>query len=202
MMTLAKLRGFGMDSKNTKSLTAGALIALSVGFAIGLLINDIPYISFKREVDLGSIIAILGLITTIFIMPFIVQRRLSHYKNINSVILVDIESIHLEVSKLREFYVDLKPTTKINQAKHIHITTSFRTISAQILALSKELDARKRLPNFKIDVYDKAYENAYETCTELLRLNGKLDNRTILSASKSLNDLVSELKKYRFSTFE
>jgi len=190
-----------VSTKNAKFYIATGTIVFLVGVGMGVLINNVPYVTFKKDVDLGTCISILGLIATIFIMPFIVQRRLSKQDNINSVILIDIEAIHSAVARLRDVYAELKPSTKITKAKYVYILTSFKTISADIYALNKELEERQRLSQFKKDVYDEAYIQAYETCTEPLKMDQRLDITTILSANKALNTLSSELKKYRYETF-
>jgi hypothetical protein len=187
----------------TRSTLNSAILGLTIlllGVGIGLLINDVPYIQFKHEVDLGTCIAILGLIATIFIMPFVVQKGLSRQDNINSVILIDLQAISSDVIKLREIYVALKPSTAVSKAKYVSITTLFKTISSEILSLNKELERQNKLAKFKKEVYDDCYTPAYELCTDQLVMNKKMDLETIHSANKALNVLCASLRKYRYDT--
>lgn len=200
MKTLAKSKGFGMALvKITKSNVFLGLTILAIGIGIGILINDVPYIQLKHEIDLGTCIAMLGLIATIFIMPYIVQKGLSKQDNINSVLLTDLEDINNDVIKLREIYVALKPSTTISKAKYTSITTLFKTISSEILSLNKELEYQNRLPNFKKEVYDDAYTPAYEFCTGMLVMNKKMELETINLANSALNTLCASLRKYRYN---
>lgn len=187
--------------KSTKFGVVAGLLLFLIGIGIGLLVNNVPYITFKNDVDLGTCIAILGLVVTIFIMPFIVQRKLSRQDNINAVILIDIETINSDVTALREIYVELKSSTQITKEKYRKIIASFKTISAEISSVAEELEARKRLTQFKKDVYDTAYNHAYEVCTDPLVIDGKLNDSTILEANRALNSLCAALRKYRYETF-
>lgn len=202
MKTLGRLRISGMDLKKNKNLSiAAGAVLFFVGLAVGALINDLPFVTFKREVDLGTCIAVLGLVATIFIMPFIVQKKLSRQDSINSVILVDLEAINADVERLREMFVGLKPSTTISKTRFMQITALFKTISAEILSLNRELESQSKLPNFKKDVYDSAYRPAYETCTDPLIIGKKLDEMQIYEANKTLNNLCTSLRKYRYETF-
>jgi hypothetical protein len=187
-------------TKNTVSKSLAYIIVLLIGFCLGLLFEDFPGIVFKNEVDLGTCMSVLGLIATIYIMPYIVQKGLSRQENINSVVLMDLESINTDVVKLREIYVALKPSIKISKAKYIEITTLFKTISSEILSLNQELERQNKLPKFKKDVYDDNYTPTYELCTDMLVMNKKMDLETIHSANTALNLLCTSLRKYRYYT--
>lgn len=178
-----------------------ALLILAVGIIIGALIGDIPFITFKREVDLSACIAILGLIGTVFYIPYIVERKFAKLDNINVVIRTDLESIHSNVERLKKVYVAIKPNIAVKQAQFIEIVALFKTISAAIIALSNELDERDRLNDFKKDVYDNHFISAKDASTENLILGKKLDAKTILEAMAELDRLCAILRSYRFKTY-
>ena len=187
-------------TKNTLSKVALGLTILLFGVGIGMLIKRVPYIKLKPEVSIGDFLSTLGLIATIYIMPFIVQKGLSKQDNINSAILVDLEAINLDVIKLREIYVALKPSTAISKTTYTCITALFKTISSEILSLNTELERQNKLPKFKKEVYDDSYTPAYELCTGMLVMNKKMDLETIHSANTALNTLCNSLRKYRYDT--
>jgi len=189
------------SSRSTRNSIAGFALAIVIGFGIGIVVQDIPFITFKREIDLGTCISILGLIATIFIMPFVVQKKLSKQDNINSVILIDLEAINTDVSRLREIYVGLKPSSKISKTKYLEIIALFKTLSMEIISLDTELKKRKRMPNFKAEVYEAGYNPAWERCTDSLIIDGKLDAQTILNANSALNDLCAKIRTYRYETY-
>lgn len=191
------------SSKNTINRTNVfiALFILAVGIVIGALIGDVPYITFKREVDLGACIAILGLIGTVFYIPYIVERKFAKLDNINEVIRTDLESIHSNVERLKEVYVAIKPNVTIKEVQFTEIVALFKAISAAIIALNNELEGRSRLTDFKKDVYDDRFTPAKDACTENLILGKKLDAKTILEAMTELDKLCAALKKYRYKTY-
>jgi len=188
------------SSKNTREIVTSIVLIL-IGVGVGSIINDIPGITFNTEIDLATCIAILGLVATIFIMPFVVERKLNQQDNINKVVLIDIDSIYSDVLKLKQIYVELTPRTSISQKKYVEIIALFKTISSGILALNTELEKRQKLENFKNDVYDNSYTPTKESCTETLVIKKKLDEKTILDANESLNGLCSSLRTYRYEAY-
>lgn len=191
------------SSKSTISKTnlLIALLILAIGIAVGALIGDLPYVTFKREVDLAACIAILGLIGTIFYIPYVVERKFAKIDNINEVIRDDLEALHKDVERLKELYVSIKPNTLIKESMYTEVLALFKTISSGILALNKELEARKRLGDFKKDVYDEYFTPAKDACTDTLMVGKKMDIKTTLDALAELNKLCAILKQYRYKTY-
>ena len=191
------------SSKNTLNKTNIfiALFILAVGIVIGVLIGDVPYITFKREVDLSVCIAILGLIGTVFYIPYVVERKFTKLDNINEVIRDDLESLHANVERLKELYVAIKPNVTVKEAAYTEILAIFKAISSSILALNQELEGRKRLSNFKKDVYDEQFIPTKDACTENLIVGKKMDTKTTLDAMTELNKLCAILKQYRYKTY-
>lgn len=191
----------GSGKSTVSKSVLGGLLILVIGIGIGLLIGDIPYITFEKEIDLGACIAIVGLIATVFYIPYIVERKFVKLDNINEVIRNDIESIHDDVVRLKAIYVAIKPDTIIRKAKFTEIVALFKTISASILELNEELDERGRLKDFKKDVYDGQFVSTKETCTETLMIDKKMNAKTTLDAVTELDKLCAKLKKYRYKTY-
>ena len=191
------------SSKNTinKTNVLIVLLTLAIGIVVGALIGDFPYVTFKREVDLAACIAILGLIGTIFYIPYVVERKFAKIDNINEVIRDDLESLHKDVEHLKELYVSIKPNTLVKEATYIEVLALFKTVSSGLLALNKELEARKRLVDFKKDVYDGHLTPARDACTDTLMVGKKMDIKTTLDALAELNKLCAILRQYRYKTY-
>ncbi len=191
------------SSKNTlnRATVAAGLVLLLVGGAIGVVVGDIPYVTFKREVDLGTLVAILGLIATAFYIPYFVERRFSRMDNINEVVRDDIDAIIQDTERLKQIYVNIKPNIAVKEATYKEILALFKSISAAILALEKELTERGKLANFKEGVYNKVFIPTKDKCTEKLLVNVRLDVNVALDASAQLNKLCAVLRKYRYKTY-
>lgn len=192
--------GSSKNTANIRSLLLGLFI-LVVGVCIGVLLGDLPFITFKREVDLGVCIAILGLIGTVFYIPYVVERKFAKLDNINEVIRADLESVHADVERLKEVYVAIKPSATVKEAQYTEILALFKAISSAVLALNKELEEHKRLKDFKKDVYDERFIPTKDACTESLIVGKKMDTKTILDAMTELNKLCATLKQYRYKTY-
>jgi hypothetical protein len=190
-------------NKNTfdKKYLLGGFVLLCVGIAVGAVIGDIPFVTFKREVDLGTFIAILGLVGSLFYIPNVVQRKFVKIDNINEVIRDDIESIIKDVERLKEIYVGIKATVAVKPSTYKEILALFKSISAAILALNTELVGRDKLPDFKEDVYNQTFVTAKDACTEELIENTRLAAGVSLDAVTHLNRLCAELRKYRYKTY-
>lgn len=178
-----------------------SLVFLVVGIGMGAFMGDIPYITLNREVDLGTCIAILGLIATVFYIPYVVERKFARLDGINEVIRDDLVSIHADVERLKELYVSIKPNTTVKEAAYTEILTLFKAISSAILALNKELEERNCLAGFKKDVYDDRFIPTKDACTENLIVGKKMDTKTTLDAMVELNKLSATLKNYRYKTY-
>lgn len=185
---------------NKKNLIIGVLL-LIFGVALGVIIGDIPYITFKREVDLATCIAIAGLTASVFYIPYVVERKFVRMDNINEVIRNDIESIIDDTNRLKTIYSLIKPTIAIKQSTYIEILSLFKTISSSIIALDEELQERARLSDFKKDVYEQKFTPAKDACTEDLMINAKMDARVAMDSIAHLDRLCAELRKYRYKTY-
>ena len=192
--------GSNKSTINSKSLLFGLFI-LVVGIGIGSLLGDIPFITFKREVDLGVCIAIVGLFGTVFYIPYIVDRKFTKLDNINEIIRTDLESILNNVERLKETYVAIKPSTIVKELQYIKILALFKAISSAILSLDKELKNRNRLVNFKEDVYDGRFVPTRDACTECLIISKKMEMLTINIAMTELDKLCAAIKEYRYKTY-
>ena len=192
------------SSKNRSNRTKllAILLVLIIGIGIGALIDNIPYITFNNEIDLGVCIAVLGLLGSIFYIPYIVERNFTKLDNINEVILNDLESIHKEVELLKAIYVSVKPNAVIKEATYMQILAAFKTISSSILALNSQLHLHKRLVDFKQEVYNDRFLVAKDACTENLIIGKNMDARTTLDAMTELNNLCAVLKDYRYKTYQ
>lgn len=178
-----------------------ALFTALIGFGAGVLANDIPFITFKTDLDLAACIAVIGLFATVFFLPYVVERRFSSIDNVNVIIKEDLESILNNVEQLKLLILVVKSGRKATQRQYADILAAFKNISPAIIDLNKELVKRNRLSGFKKEVYDEAYQTAKTACTENLITEGGLSAGEKRDAISSLNHLSAQLKCYRYNAF-
>lgn len=177
------------------------IVTLAAGIAIGVIVRDFPLFSLKYEVDIGMLATLVGLFITVYIMPFIVEKKLSNTANINGIIVHDLEAILANVESLKTQFSELSPTKKVTEKQYRYVLSTFKTVSSSILALHEQAKSRGKIVNIKDEVYDQYYTPAYETCTERLVYDRTADERTLMDAQNTLNMLAANLRKYRYETY-
>lgn len=193
-----------MSTKRNTPNRSGLILAAStlvIGVLVGAIIGDIPLVTFKHEVDLGMLATIIGLFLTVYIMPFIVEKRLTNTTNISGIIVQDLDAILLNVESLRSSFNELSPAKKVTEKQFRSIVGTFKSVSAALYALHEQVSSRGRLTDMKDEVYDKFYTPAYDTCTERLMFDRKMDEQSLINAQNSLNLLATVLRKYRYETY-
>ena len=192
-----------MSTRRNTPNRSGIILAFStlvVGVIIGVIVKDFPLITFKHEVDLGMLATIIGLFLTVYIMPFIVEKRLSNTTNISGIIVQDLDAILVNVEHLRSQFNELSPSRKVTEKQFRSIVGTFKSVSAALYALHEQASGRGRLIEMKDEVYDKFYTPAYDTCTGTLMYNRKIDEQTLMNAQSTLNMLAMAIRKF-MSTF-
>lgn len=193
-----------MSTKRNTPNRSGVILALStlvIGIIIGVIVRDFPLITFKHEVDLGMLATIIGLFLTVYIMPFIVEKRLSNTTSISGIIVQDLDAILVNVEHLRSQFNELSPSKKVTEKQFRSIVGTFKSVSSALYALHEQTSGRGRLTEMKDEVYDKFYTPAYDTCTERLMYDRKMDEQSLINAQNTLNMLATVIRKYRYETY-
>lgn len=193
---------FGMKSSKSKTILV-PVITLLVGVCIGVCINDIPFIYLDTKIDISSIIATLGLIATIFIMPFIIEAKKDNLAGVKAMAVTDLDTLCGYIDTLRVLYKQLLSKNKnLSKLDYAIILSTFKQISSLIATLSNEFRRRNILQNFETEIKANLYQETYEKCTENLSIGKKPDDKGIQEGLIELNNFFNEVKKYRYKLYE
>ena len=202
MMTKTRKKGFGVKLSKSKTLLL-LIVVLLIGVCIGLVINDIPFLSFDTKIDISSIIATLGLVATIFIMPFIIEARKDNLSGTKSMAIIDLNTLCDYIDDLRVLYKHLlSKDDTLSEADYVIVISTFKQISSLLTTLSNEFKRRNILQSFELEIKANLYQQTYEKCTENLLTGKKLNNKEIQEGLVELNNLFNEIKKYRYKLYE
>lgn len=201
-MIRGKKIGFGMKSNNNNKVIFLSIAFLVIGLVIGIIIPTITSFTINTTIELSSLISILGLVATIFIMPFIINEKKNREHKINEIALKDLDDICKEIQKLRDIYEDMLNITKARKQNTPIIVGGFKRISNLLYTLSTEFDNCGILPDFKQKIIADSYTKAYSSCTENLLTKDGLSDDDIRRAQNELNDLYSEIKKTRYKIYK
>lgn len=201
-MIFTKKKDSGMRLNKKSNLIGLGAVIFVVGIIVGVLINDIPMISFETKIDASAIIATIGLIATIFIMPFIVDARKDNLAGTKSMAIVDLDTLCGYIDELRTIYKTLLLNKQVlTKETYSIIISTFQQISSLISTLSDEFARRKILPNFKEIIKADLYLATYESCTEKLVVGQKLSEKEIQASLVELNKLFSKIKEFRYEIY-
>ena len=182
---------------------AGVIILLLIGVGLGLMIDDIPFLSFETKIDASAILAILSLIATVFLMPFIIEAKRNNLGNIKSMACVDLDTTCNYIDELRRIYKNLlSSNSTIKESEYAIILSTFKQLSSLLTTLSNEFKRRKILPDFAEEVKGDLYQKAYEKCTENLQIGKRVDNKDVQEGLIELNRLFNKIKEYRYRLYE
>lgn len=174
-------------------------ICLVGGFVVGVLMDDMPYVQFKKEVDLSTLISLLGLIGAIYIIPFLINTYFSKRANTNQVIISDMDACLDKLEKVAELYKKLYlKTGHVTRNDMKELLSDLRRATNCIAALAKELDDHPSLKNFRNEVFEQYNENTYKDHTENTREGAKIDDQNYLAASRSIEETILRIKRFRY----
>lgn len=202
MMIGVKKKGFGMQLNKTKCIALLIIIFL-FGVLLGVIINDVPFITFDTDVDLSSVIAIIGLVATIFIMPFVVEAKKDNIAGIRTMAVSDLDTLCGFLNNLKELYERLfSEDDVLTESDYAKILSTFKHISSLISTLSDEFNRRNLLESFSTNIKGDLYQKAYEKCTDSLIEGKKVDKKEIKEGLVEIDNLFNEIKKYRYMLYE
>lgn len=197
----AKKKVFGMQLSKGK-IIASALILFTTGLIVGLLVKNIPLITFDTKVDLSTLVAVAGLVATIFIMPFIVDERTMRRDGINTMVVVDLDTVCNYIANARNLYNDISSSKNVSVDQYTKIVSTFKQISSLLYTLSDEFNRCNMLQNFKNEVIADAYTPTYTSCTEKLIINKKLSSKNLQDSQIALDSLFNKVKQYRYRLYK
>lgn len=183
-------------------IIASALISFATGLVVGILIKNIPLITFDTKVDLSTLVAVAGLVATIFIMPFIVDERTMRRDGINTMVAVDLDTVCNYIANARNLYNNISSSKNVSVDQYTKIVSTFKQISSLLYTLSDEFNRCNMLQNFKNEVIADAYTPAYTSCTEKLIVNKKLSPKNLQDSQIALDNLFNKVKQYRYRLYK
>lgn len=183
-------------------LVAFAVILIAIGFVVGVLVQDIPLITFNTEIDVSTLIAVAGLVATIFIMPFMIDARTARLNSINSMVVVDLDSVCSYINKVRDLYGNMASSSSITIDQYTQIVSTFKQVAALLYALADEFDRCNMLQDFRGEIIANTYTPTYTTCTEKLQKGKKLSAKNIQESQVALDSLLNKIKQYRYRLYK
>jgi hypothetical protein len=186
--------------KSNKILIYAALLGL--GFVLGAIANDIPYVQLKREVDLSTLISFFSLLAAIFIIPFLINTYFARKDSTNRIILSDMDACLDRLESIAGLYKKLylkDDALTTNDMKEL--LSELRRATNCIATLSDELDSHVPLSSFRIDVFGQFNERTYKDLTENTQRGAHINDQNYLTASKSIEETITAIKKYRYLTY-
>ena len=201
MMILVKTKGFGMRSNKFLPI-ACSIVFLFVGCALGYYIKNVPLLEFDSKIGISAILSILGLIVTIFIMPFIINDKKNREEKINDAALRDLDLICEEIEKIRSRYESFLGKEKMTDVNKAEILRVFKRVSSLMYALSDQFKRYGVLKDFKENIIANSYTPAYEACTDKLMANPGLSDIEIKEALAKLDGFYNTVKKTRYELYD
>lgn len=181
---------------------ACSIVFLFVGCALGYYIKNVPLLEFDSKIGISAILSILGLIVTIFIMPFIINDKKNREEKINDAALRDLDLICEEIEKIRSRYESFLGKEKMTDVNKAEILRVFKRVSSLMYALSDQFKRYGVLKDFKENIIANSYTPAYEACTDKLMANPGLSDIEIKEALAKLDGFYNTVKKTRYELYD
>lgn len=199
MKTPVKKRGFGMKSIKDRIIL---ILSCITSFILGVIVQDIPFITFDSKIDLSTLISIASLVATIFIMPFIIESRIASFNNIKTMLVVDLDDICETIKDVRSLYDDNLSIRSIKENHYILIVSKFKKIGSSLSMLSEEFSNYSILTKFKEEIVNGDYMETYRKCTENLKNGKRLSTEEIRESQRTLDMLSTKIKQCRYRLYK
>ncbi|HMS38765.1 MAG TPA: hypothetical protein PKE69_00960 [Pyrinomonadaceae bacterium] len=128
---------------NNKLIAAFIIVFLLLGFVIGVLINDIPFLSVSREVQLGAIIgsSITAFTTLVlaFSIPYLITKQLEDKKGIKQFLISEITLFTKELEKIKLKLEDCYKSGAIKNEDKMEINLLFEYLDKKVDSISEQL---------------------------------------------------------------
>lgn len=202
-MSLVWLKDSGLNMKRITSPTVGSilglLVALILGIGIGAIINDIPYVQFKKEIDVGSLISLASLLAAIYIIPYVIEKSFATRRHKSGLVLSEIDSAILKLTDFMEhFRSRYFERTNLSQEDIQMITLDARSITNLLDGLTSHASNHSGLEDMRSAIFEEFNLRTVTDYTDSIRVGAPIEQDAVLKASKSTEEIIAKLRNYRY----
>jgi hypothetical protein len=178
------------------------LLAFIAGLVIGLVLNDIPGLTLKKEVDVGAIVAVVSLFLATVIVPLKINAHVSNVRNKNSIIIRDLNEILDQLNRIKTLHSDVfYANTVIKLREQRAMLALFKDASNRIDSLAKQLCDLPNFKDFKDNISIPFSRDLKPAYTDKFIKTKKIREQDYLTATGEMNKIVTELKECRYKTY-
>lgn len=197
------LKDFGLSMKRITNYSLGSILglmlALVLGVGIGAIINDIPYVQFKKDIDVGSLVSLASLLAAIYVIPYIINKSFAKRRHRSGLLLSDIDSAILKLTELTaNFRNKYFEATNLQQEDIQLITMDTRSITNLLDTLTKQASNYDELKDMRVSIFDEFNLKTVADYTDSIRIGQRIEQDAVLKASKSTEEIISKLRNYRY----
>lgn len=177
----------------------GLAITLVLGIGVGVIVNDMPYVQFKREVDVGALISLASLLGAIYIIPYIIEKSFASRRHKSNLLLSEIDS---SISKLTDFMNNFRgkyfEAASLTQEDIQMITLDSRSITNLLDGLTSHAVNHQGMEDMRVSIFDEFNLRTVTDYTDSIRVGRPIEQDAVLKASKSTEEIISKLRNYRY----
>lgn len=174
------------------------LVVLVFGIVFGLLIEDLPYFSFKKELSLGEITNfIFVLFVTIYLNAKISNKRIE-----KDILIEDCNKLDIDLCELRQLIESVFIKQKATKMEANKIILSTRNISNKLYLLIENASPYKNEAEIKKITTDLTINQRLFWEDITLNLKDKkpvITNDTYIRNEKNLNEYSRNISKLRIN---
>lgn len=174
------------------------LVVLVFGIVFGLLIKDLPYFSFKKELSLGEITNfIFVLFVTIYLNAKISNKRIE-----KDILIEDCNKLDIDLCELRQLIESVFIKHKATEMEANKIILSTRNISNKLYLLIENVSPYKNKTEIKKITTDLTTNQRLFWEDITLNLKDKkpiITNDTYIRNEKNLNEYSRNISKLRIN---
>lgn len=133
-----------MKDKSIVSIIILAFVCLFIGFLIGVGLNDIPYLSVAKDIQLGPIIAsfLTALVTLglAFLIPYLITKQIDDSKAIKAFLIAEINTFNKDLEKIKVHLEQCKKVDKITNEDKMEINSLLDYLDKRVGSISQQLN--------------------------------------------------------------
>lgn len=177
----------------------GLVVALILGVGVGAILSDIPHLELKKDVDVGALVSLAGLLAAIYIIPYVIDRSFAKRRHKSGLLLSEIDSA---ISRLTDFIKQFR--SKYFKGKNLSqediqmITLDARSITNLLDGLTQQSSTHRGLEAMRSDVFDEFNLQTVTDYTDSIRAGKPITQDAVLKASKSTEEIIAKLRNYRY----
>lgn len=173
-------------------------VVLVIGIVFGLLMKDLPYFSFKKELSLGEITNfIFVLFVTIYLNAKISNKRIE-----KDILIEDCDKLDINLCELRQLIESVFIKHKATEMEAKKIILSTRNISNKLYLLIENASPYKNKAEIKKITTDLTTNQRLFWEDITLNLKDKkpvITNDTYIRNEKNLNEYSRNISKLRIN---